>query len=369
MLPLCAVCLISSILMLLHSINGSHLVGCGVGSGCDSVMNSLWAYFAGKIPVSAFAVVVYLVLIVCLLFLSSQKEKEDESLDNIIMYIMLFTGGTILVSAVWFSYLQIAELHQFCKYCTFTHLLGLVGVCILFFWTQKTLAKKLIALLGGMFVGVAFASLQVVTIPSIIYDDGVVSAQLPAFEEEELPLIGSKDASHKILLMFDFQCNHCRVLHKLLPEVIEKSGGEIAFRLCPISLSSECNPYIPHDGVDRFEGSCTMARLALAVWYNCPEIYDSVENYLLGNGEERKRVSQEDAYAYVETLVGKSELQRILADNRVKATFSKTLELFGRTYSKEKNGIPRLIYKQKWIVPETSSSDELLSLLLYHFAI
>jgi len=363
MLPISAVCLIASILMLLHSVNGSHLVGCGVGSGCDSVMSSLWAYFAGKIPVSAFAVVTYLVMLVCLLFLSNGSKNEEESLDNIIWYIMLFISGSILVSGIWFSYLQVAELHQFCKYCTFTHLLGLVGVCIIYTFAPKALNKKLIPLVCGVIIGVVFAFLQVQTNPSIIYDNGVVSAQLPTFDDDELPVVGQRDAEHEILLMFDFQCTHCRALHKLLPEVIQKSDGDISFKLCPVSLSSECNPYIPHDGIDRFDGSCTMARLALAVWYNYPEKYNEVESYLLGNGDDRRIYTKEEAKEYVENLLGNAELDEALRDSRIKTCLSKSIELFGRTYSAEKNGIPRLIYNQGWLVPETNSAEELLSVI------
>lgn len=363
MLPICAVCLIASILMLLHSINGSHLVGCGVGSGCDSVMSSLWAYFAGKIPVSAFAIVIYIVLLVCLLFLSSGKNENDKSLDNIIWFMMLLIAGSIVGAALWFSYLQIAELHQFCKYCTFTHLLGIIGACIVFANTPKKLIVKLITFCIGLIAAAAFAFLQVKTNPSIIYDDGHVSAQLPSFADNELPEIGSKNAKNQITLMFDFQCPHCRSLHRLLPEVVEKAGEEFSFKLCPVSLSCECNPYIPNDGIDRFKGSCTMAWLALAVWKSYPELYPQVEDYLLGSGDDQKMISEEDARNYVESLVGKQALQELLADMNVKSTLSKSIELFGRTYSSEKNGIPRLIYNQNWLVPETNSVEELISVI------
>ena len=42
--PIVIICLVASVIMLLHSVNGTHLVGCGVGSGCDNVMGSRWAY-------------------------------------------------------------------------------------------------------------------------------------------------------------------------------------------------------------------------------------------------------------------------------------------------------------------------------------
>ena len=51
-LLLCAACLVLAGWMLFHSLTGVRMVGCGAGSGCDSVMGSPWAYVLGGIPVS-----------------------------------------------------------------------------------------------------------------------------------------------------------------------------------------------------------------------------------------------------------------------------------------------------------------------------
>ena len=37
-------------------------------------------------------------------------------------------------------------------------------------------------------------------------------------------------------------------------------------------------------------------------------------------------------------------------------------ELFGRTSSSEKSGVPRLVAGQRWLVPETDSAEELAAL-------
>lgn len=364
--PIVIICLVASVIMLLHSVNGTHLVGCGAGSSCDNVMGSRWAYI-GRLPVSAVAVVTYVVFLVCLLFLSNGKKKEDLELDNVILIIMHVLGGAILGAALWFSYIQIGILHQFCKYCTFTHVLGSIGAVYMFFKVRKSEAISSRFAFSGFFTGllsaIAFAIAQYILVPSIVYDDGIASSKLPSYSSDELPSIGPADAEHEITLMFDFQCIHCRGLHKLLPEVIEKSGGKIRFLLCPTSLSTECNPYIPHDGIDRFVGSCTMSRLALAVWFYRPELYPQVEHYLLGGGDDRLTINPDDAIAYVSSLIGQKELDEALQYPRIKKHLSKSYEIFGRTSTSQKGGIPKLIYKQKWLVPETDSAEQLISVI------
>ena len=91
-LPIFAVCLALGVYMLTHSLTGAGLVGCGAGSSCDSVMGSLWAYIAGVIPVSAPAAVTYLLIIICILFLSDAPDRESQELNGTIWTMMLFLG-------------------------------------------------------------------------------------------------------------------------------------------------------------------------------------------------------------------------------------------------------------------------------------
>lgn len=362
-LPLFAFCLVLGIYMLIHSMTGASLVGCGAGSGCDSVMGSPWAYIAGVVSVAAPAVVTYILMIICILFLSDRQDKESQDLNGMIWLMMLIMGGAIVGVAVWFSYLQIAVLHNFCKYCTLTHLLGCIGAVTIAVAAPKNRTVKYGTMVLGLIAAAMLVMVQVKTMPSIVYDDGTSSVPLPEFGQEELPSIGQVDAKHEVKLMFDFQCNHCRALHKLLPEIVEKTGGDIRFQLCPVSLSSECNPYVPHGSRDPFRGSCTMANLDLAVWYNCPEHYTEVEEYLLGSGDINHIIDPEEARRHVAEIVGEEKLGAALTDARIQDCLTKSYELFGRTSTSSKSGIPRLIYDQNWLVPETDSADELISVI------
>ena len=163
-------------------------------------------------------------------------------------------------------------------------------------------------------------------------------------------------------LLFDFQCTHCRRLHRILPELLEKAGGQYRITLCPVPLSSACNPYIPASGIDRFAGSCPLTRYALAVWYARPDAYAAYWDHLLGDGDEHATVSPEEAAERARALLGDG-FEAALQDPRIDAVLRKAEELFGRTSTSGKSGVPRLIAGQRWLVPETDDPDELLALI------
>ena len=362
-LLLCAACLAFAGWMLFHSLTGVQMVGCGAGSGCDSVMGSPWAYVLGGIPVSLPAAVSYLLLALCIVFLGGES-PEDRSLDRILWPMMLTLGGVIAGAALWFCYLQLFVLHAFCKYCTLLHVLGLgLAGWILFAGRPLNLSKgRLGWFAAGLVSAALFAFVQSRTLPAAAYDTGRAEAALPTFSEGEVPVLGPSDASEELTLLFDFQCIHCRRLHPVLPELLEKAGGQYRIRLCPVPLSSACNPYIPATGVDRFAGSCQLTRYALAVWFARPDACEVYWNYLLGGGDERATVAPAEAEARARALLG-DDFQAATQDPRIDAYLRKVEELFGRTSNAEKSGVPRLIHGQKWLVPETDQADELLELI------
>ncbi len=372
-LLLCAACLALAGWMLFHSLTGARMAGCGAGSGCDSVMGSPWAYVLGGVPVSLPAAVAYVLLALCLVFLGGES-AEDRSLDRLLWPMMLVLGGAILGAAIWFCYLQLFVLHAFCKYCTLLHLLGiLLAGWILFSGRSLSLSKgrpersfgrlrnrSWFAI--GLLAAALFAFVQSRTLPAAAYDTGRTEVALPAFTDGEIPVLGPSDAPDELTLLFDFQCVHCRRLHKVLPELLAKAGGQYRIRLCPVPLSSACNPYIPASGIDRFAGSCQLTRFALAVWYARPDVYEAYWDYLLGGGNERASIAPADAEARARALLGDG-FQEAVQDPRIDAYLRKAEELFGRTSNAAKSGVPRLIHGQNWLVPETDQADELLELI------
>ena len=297
---LCAACLVLAGWMLFHSLTGVRMAGCGAGSGCDGVMGSPWAYVLGGVPVSLPAAVAYLLLAVLIACHSGLVPESPRRRYG------------------WF--------------------------------------------LAGLTAAAVFAFVQARTLPAAAYDTGRTEVALPAFTDEEIPVMGPQEAPEEFTLLFDFQCIHCRRLHRVLPDLLEKAGGQFRVRLCPVPLSSACNPYIPASGIDRFAGSCPLTRYALAVWYACPDAYAAYWDFLLGGGDERAAVDPADAEARARALLG-SGFETALRDPRIDAYLRKAEELFGRTSNAEKSGVPRFIHGQNWLVPETDQADELLELI------
>ena len=360
-LLLCAACLLLAGWMLFHSLSGVRLVGCGAGSSCDSVMGSPWAYVAGGVPVSLPAAVVYLLLGLCVLFLGGDS-PEDRALDRFLWPFMLFLSGCIIGAALWFAWLQAFVLHAFCKYCSLLHLLGCVAAVVVFVAAGKSGSRRFLWLAAGLVAAAGLAVFQVFTRPEAVYDAGRTEASLPAFTDEDIPFIGSSDAPEELTLLFDFQCVHCRRLHRMLPELLSQAGGRYRIRLCPVPLSSACNPYIPSTGIDRFMGSCQLTRCALAVWYARPEAAEAYWEYLLGEGDEHAAIAPAEAETRARDLLG-ADFAAAVQDPRIDTYLRKAEELFGRTSGGEKSGVPRLIHDQRWLVPETDRPDALLELI------
>lgn len=366
MLPLCAACLLISGWMIYHSLSGTQLAGCGAGSPCDSVMGSRWAWTLGGVPVSLPAAVVYLLLGICVLFLGGSS-AESKSLDRTLWRLMPLLGGCIVGAALWFAWLQAGVLHAFCKYCTALHILGCIAAVIVLVSARKAGLRPLIPFAAGLAAAALFAFVQSRTLPDAIYDSGSASDNLPSFTAGEVPTLeGRSDAPENLILLFDFQCNHCRRLHAYLPELMELAGGQYRIFLCPVPLSSACNPYIPDSGIDRFAGSCQLTRYAMAVWYARPESYEAYWDSLLGSGDERAVIDISAAESQARELLGDS-FEAALRDSRIDSYLRKVEELFGRTSTSSRSGVPRIIHGQQWIVPETDDAESLLQLLRAEF--
>ena len=366
--------------MVFHSLKGVQLAGCAVGSACDEVMGSRWAYVLGGVPVSLTAGVVYLLLLVSLLFLGG-KSEESQSLDRFLWRLLPLLCGCIVGAALWFGWLQLGVLHAFCKYCTLLHGLGCVLAALVLTSSAGLSPSSSAGLTGGfprrqlpwfaagLFAAALFAFVQARTLPEAVYDSGRSEAGLPVFADGEVPVLESPSSAGRsgespvtLTLLFDFQCIHCRRLHRILPEFLAASEGRYRVLLCPVPLSSACNPYIPASGIDRFAGSCTLTRLALAVWYARPEAWPDYWDFLLGAGEERRQTEAAAAEARAREILG-ADFEAALQDPRIEACLRKGYELFGRTSSSEKSGIPRLILGQDWLVPQTDSAEALAELV------
>lgn len=194
---------------------------------------------------------------------------------------------------------------------------------------------------------------------------GTAVEPLQEVPEESVMTMGSDDAGYVITLLFDYQCSHCRTLHQMLPKVVEMSGGDIAFRLCPTPLSTRCNPYIPLADMDPFEGSCELARTALAVWYSAPERFPEFDDWMFSGqdmtGWHPRPVAEAQAYAGELLAASSQDLTDAMNNPMISDAIALHTELLGRTSAGNAGGIPRLIFGQRWLVPKADDAESLLS--------
>lgn len=354
--------------MALHSLNGAALVGCGAGSSCDSVMGGRWSSLFGLIPVSALAASVYIALVACCLGLLLVK---DEDVRRLCPMALLVTAGAISGSAVWFVGLQIFDEGGLCKYCMTAHGIGLIVTALVLVAFLRKVRR------GGLFfaAGVAMAALlaivQVLTAPDYVYQQGQAEEPLPLIQADEAPVIGDADGAEYVFdLLFDYQCSHCQRLHSVLPDVVDAFGGRVAFVLCPCPLSPRCNPYVPREDT-RFEGSCDLAQLALALWLVDPAAWQAFDAWLFSpsgsDGWWPRPVVE--ARAMADSLAGADRLDDALADDFISSRIARTADLFGRTSSRGQGGIPRLILGDKWVVPEADSAEDIVQIISSEFGI
>ena len=365
---LSAVTLVLCIVMTIHSLNGSGLVGCGAGSSCDSVMSGRWSRLFGFFPVSGLATGLYAAVLLCLTCILFSKEEETLRLAR--MSMLLFAGA-IFGSALWFISLQAFVEGSFCKYCMSAHILG-IAIAVLSLIAFLPLEKRGAWLFAaGVGLAAVLVFIQLFASPDYVYQEGHSEKDLPVIEASGHPVVGNPEsAEHVINLLFDYQCNHCQKLHGILPEVVDAFDGKVAFVLCPSPLSPKCNPYIPREET-HFEGSCDFARIGMALYSIDSAAFSAFDSWVFEEPEQGKWSPKPlaDAYVMASGLVGADTLDTAMGGDSVRDFLNRTIELFGRTTIAGQGGIPRFVYGNKWVVPEADDIEGIVEVLKVEFGI
>ena len=354
MLAVGVIAFVLSVILTVHTLSGAGLVGCTAGTGCDAVTHSKWSVVFGSLPVSALAALLYAAVLACVLLLPRWR-------GFVPMLVTLATAA--LVSAAWFTGLQAFKIHRFCPYCMAAHLCGVILFVLVVLFLRRQEEGRIFfrigisfgALLAGMLIAA-----QMRTVPQVHADQGRVEQSLPIPDPVASPCVGPADARCCIALLYDYQCPHCRVIHGLLDEVVAHYGGEVCFVICPTPLSQECNPYLP-GGTDRYEGTCALARQALGLWNIDPVLFEAFDNWLfatdgIGRWQARK---VEEAAQYAASLAAGRRPDEGWMERYLRAS----LELFARSSSLGKGGIPRLVYGTSWVIPEVEDVQGLIHVI------
>ena len=312
--------------LLFQSIRGAGIPGCGGGSSCDAVLSSRFSR-VGPIPVSALAVPIFLMMAV-----SALRDSRQ-----LLLGLAMIASG----AALWFISIQAFILHRLCTYCTITHALALLA-SILIFWQWFKRGTKLLAavpaaaasLLASMIVAqlliqpkqYIITTTQPATQSSIPPGSNQISLynNRVTIDSTNWPLFGSRRAQHRVVVMFDYTCSHCRREWPLLQQARQHYGTQIAFITIPLPLEPSCNPAIPRV-IPEHVNSCTYTRYALAVFKADPAKFEQFHNRVM-EGERPATLDQVRQIA--EEIVTPSAFAAALADSSVEKHIQESVALY-----------------------------------------
>jgi len=107
----------------IHSVNGTSVAGCGVGSanGCDVVLSSSWSKWFG-IPVAVLGLAIYAGLASLGPLLWWRNEEASRWVTTGVVLLSLVAAG----ASAWFIGVQFFAIHEYCKFCLVTDTCGIL---------------------------------------------------------------------------------------------------------------------------------------------------------------------------------------------------------------------------------------------------
>jgi uncharacterized membrane protein/protein-disulfide isomerase len=303
---------------------------------CDSVLHSRYAYWFG-IPVSLPAVGVYVLVLIGLFAIRRVRPNRSWPI-----WLLTALAMTILGSAAWFTYVQIAILRQICTWCMFEHLVGTVLALLLMArfgsagWPWRT---------GAPIVGLILVSVLIAG-QTLMPGRHVEVVQWSADEErwvesgsndetwslldgrvvlnrEAHPVIGLTGAREAIIEVVDFTCPRCARFSHLLNYARRELGPSLAIAIVFCPLDAECNPTISNTP-ERYRYACELARVAVAVWLAEPRAYADFHYWLY---DHQEGMTPQKAEAEAARRIGTDRLRELLAGTRVDEVIQRDVKL------------------------------------------
>lgn len=355
-----------------HYLKGGSMAGCGGGSPCEQILNSRWSTIAGIFPISGLAIGAYLALLIAGFFIGPDS---DPSIRRMAWNVMLILSGAIAGSAIWFIIVQKFFIGSFCFYCMTTHITGLL-LSALICWRAFTEFRhdpptvnfqrfKTIGLASiGLILAGGIAICQVSFTSPANISTGHTESNLPLINYQTAPMIGKLNAPYKVILLFDYKCPHCQKVHLMLNEVVKQYDNKLAFVLCPTPLNTECNPYIPRD-IDEFKNSCGLAKIGLAVWKANHEAFYIFDKWMFRDvpGETWQPGNLTTATAKAVELIGQSNFDAYRSDPWIQDYIENCTQWYGQTIQDGKGGVPKLIFGNRWVIPDPKDINDLTMIL------
>lgn len=359
---LCGVALGISAYLLLGSLTGERLAGCGPESGCDAVLRSRWAYFFG-LSVSLPALLLYAAV------LAATVLRNSAAYGRVAERFLVCAGAAIIGAAIYFIALQLFVIGSICKFCMTAHACGLLAGFLILkrAWELPAVEARpdpstsaessrgtLIPLVAAGFLIVALMGVgQAVHRPkNFVVQSSAGLAERKAsrvlelhdgafqIDLSETPLHGSPDASNVVVHLFDYTCPHCRALHPILKQAWDNLSNRVAFVSLLVPMSSNCNPVVQRQ-LEQHRTACDLAYAGLAVWRANRDRLAVFDDWVFSGAS----VPSPDAVrAKGRQLVGTNEFNAALKDPWIQQHLARNIALYTTNYLRfRKQVLPELM--------------------------
>ena len=354
--------------MLVTSLQGSHVAGCGPASGCESVLASRWSSWMGM-PVSAPALLLYLSLLAATFRAAPRvpAPKRERA-----WAFLSWAACLILAAAVWFLSLQLLVVRQLCPYCLAAHVAAAAAAILILRATGSPFGYRHVPAAAALGIALLIAG-PWINRPASHEVQPAAPAQLAPGRQlvifgglfrinvDEVPVIGRRDAPAVMVSLLDYTCRHCRKMHDVLLAAEQAHRGKLAIVTLPMPLDAGCNKVVQQTAPPHVN-ACQYARLALAVWRADPSKMERFNDWVF---EPDEAPVLDSVSGYAGEIVGEEALGRAMNDPWVEKQLAQDIAIYEATYKRFGNGaMPQLIIGDNIVFGELENGMQDLENLL-----
>ena len=382
--------------------------GCGVNSSftCDAVLVSRWAKWL-IFPVSLLASLVYLAMLLAS-FLIAPVNWERNRRRTAWAFSVLLAGSVMLFcAAVWFVFLLKVIMDESCPYCVATHSCGLALSLLGFGVSAKRSAAfqakpaavpdyllegdsppkappsprgvgggRRSAVVG--IVGVAALIVgQLVYVSPEVYvtaiagrpdlDSGpgldreiTVLSRRARLRTHDHPILGSPDAKHVAVCLYDYTCPNCRPHHRGLQQAMKRYGDQLAIILLSVPRDMKCNSLITTAGASH-EGACYRAEAGMGLWRVRPDLYADFDTWMYKIDGVR---TDAEIREYIVDRIGEEAYTAAQEDPWIAREIEQSVGLYRKVIEITRDAtIPKLIVGSAVVVGGDETPQELFDAL------
>jgi uncharacterized membrane protein len=149
------------------------------------------------------------------------------------------------------------------------------------------------------------------------------------------PLIGSPNAPHIVVEMVSYDCPHCRKMHAIVQEALERYGDQVALLVMPVPLDKDCNKLVTESATSH-QGACGTARRAISIARLDPSAFVKFHDFLM-TGKD-KPPEMERIVPKANGLVDRDRLRELVNSPEVGKQLESYIDLYSQLQSKSHNG-------------------------------